>query len=659
MTPTAVVRVAWALLAVGWWATVVAPAEADSPAQPDEPTLAEEMAFQAAAAEVAGAVVRLEPAVAVDPTADRVMAGPSTGLVVDPDGLILATEFAVPEGTREVVAVLSGGERRIATPVGRDRVRGVVLLRTPPIPDTPPLEAVPRTDLRPGQWTIAVGRGWAGAEPGISVGILSATDRCWGVAVQTDASVSPLNYGGPLVDIAGRVIGLIVPLPADTAGMKRGSDLYDSGIGFAIPLVDLLPLVSRLRDGAVLEPGVLGIGYESRDSINGVPTIVSVAPRSPAALAGLASGDRVVAVAGRRVGRIAEVRHAIAPLHAGDSVTLEVERPADGGIRRLTITATLVAAVPPLRRGVAGIMVTSDDDRPRITWLLPAAPAAVAGAVVGDVVTQVEVAGEPALVEPSVAALAGALAAAESGATVRFEVDRGGTRVPLELRLAPPPTEVPAEGPTNASAGGPLAAAVDPVKVTRLEMVDVAERPLAVVPRGGDGPLGLLVHISPPRGPVPDAEADRWKAAVAASGVAVLLPGSADRARWSRDDVAAVVEAIQALHGRRPIDPDRVAISGSGAGATFAWLVAERLGNVCRGVAVPGAALPAAGPLPPADPGTARWYLLGAGPRLPASRMDADRRRLEAAGHVVGVLPPDADPAPATLCRWASLLGLL
>lgn len=645
-------RVPWSLALAS--CLLVAP-----PAGADEPTLAEEAAFQAAAERVAAAVVRLEPAVAVDPTADRVMTGPSTGLVVDPDGLILATEFAVPEGTREVVAVLPGGERRIAMPLGRDRVRGVVLLRTPPIAGVPPLEPVPRADLRPGQWTIAVGRGWTAAEPGVSVGILSATDRCWGVAVQTDASVSPLTYGGPLVDIGGRVIGLIVPLPADTAGMKRGSDLYDSGIGFAIPLADLLPLVPRMRDGAVLEPGLLGVGYESRDSINGVPTIATVAPRSPAALAGLAGGDRIVAVAGRPVRRIADVRHAIAPLHAGDAITLEVERSADDAVRRVSVSGTLVAAVPPLRRGVAGFVVTPDDERPRIAWLMPDGPAAAAGAQVGDVVTLIAAAGAGPVTEPSVAALAGALAAAEPGAAVRLEVDRGGARVPLELRLAPAPADVPAEGPVVAPAGGPLAGAVDPVKVMRLEMVDAAERPLVVIPRGGDGPLGLLVHVGPPRGPVPEAEADRWKAAVAASGVAVLLPGSAERTRWSRDDVSAVVQAIQALHARRPIDPDRVAVSGSGAGAAFAWLVAERLGTVCRGVAVAGAALPAAGPLTPAGPGEARWVLLGAGGRVPASRVDADRRRLEAAGHVVGLLPDDGDPVPATLCRWASLLGLL
>jgi len=628
-------------------------------ARADEPTLAEEAAFQAAANRVAAAVVRLEPSIAVDPAAERVMEGPSTGLIVAAEGLILATAFAVPEGARDMVVVLPGGERRIATPVGRDRVRGVVLLRTAPIPDVPTLEAVPRGDLRPGQWTIAVGRGWRADEPGMSVGILSATDRCWGVAVQTDAAVSPLTYGGPLVDIAGRVIGLIVPLPADTAGMKRGSDLYDSGIGFAIPLVDLLPLVPRMRDGAVLEPGVLGIAYESRDSINGVPTIGTVAPRSPAARAGLTGGDRIVAVAGRSVGRIAEVRHAIAPLHAGDTVAIEVERftGSEGG--RVAVTATLVAELPPLRRGVAGIVAEPDDDRPRIAWLLPDGPAAAAGARIGDVVTGIEPVGESAVASPSVAALAGVLAGLEPGAAVRLEVDRGGSRVALEFRLAPPPADVPEEGPPGASSVGPLVDTIDSVKVMRLEMADSAERPLVVVPRGGDAPLGLLVHCGAPRGEVPDTEAAPWKAAVAASGVAVLLPGSADRSRWSRDDVSAVVQAIQALHARRPIDPDRVAVSGSGPGAAFAWLVAERLGVACRGVAVPDAPLPAAMASGPAGPGEARWYLLAAGERVPASRVDADRRRLEAAGHVVGVLPENADPAPATLCRWASLLGLL
>ena len=86
------------------------------------------------------------------------------------------------------------------------------------------------SQIRVGQWTIAVGRAFEGREPNMAVGVLSATDRIWGKAIQTDAAVSPNNYGGPLVDIAGRVLGVLVPLsprrPARSPawnGTTRGS----------------------------------------------------------------------------------------------------------------------------------------------------------------------------------------------------------------------------------------------------------------------------------------------------------------------------------------------------------------------------------------------------------------------------------------------------
>jgi serine protease Do len=645
-------------LAAAWLAVVVAAA-----CRAGEPTLAEEAAFKAAVAGIAGAVVRIEPAVAVDPAAETAAAGPSTGLVVDPDGSILATTFAVPEGIAEVVVVLPGGERRVARTCGRDRGRGVVLLRTESISGAPRLEPVPHEDLRPGQWTVAVGRGWPAAEPGVTVGILSATDRCWGLAVQTDAVVSPMNYGGPLLDIAGRVIGLIVPLPADTAGMKRGSDLYDSGIGFAIPLVDLLPLVSRLRDGDTLEPGLLGIAWASRDSINGEPEIAAVTTGSPAGRAGVRPGDRIVAIDGRPVRRIADARHAITPRHAGEAVTIEVERAARGEpVARLSLAVTLAGDLPPGRRGVLGIMASPVGDATRVAWLLPDGPAAAAGVLAGDVVASVAalpIDGAAVVEAPSPAVLAGVLAGHEPGTSVRLEVERAGRRIPLDIELAVPPADVPAEGPPPDAVASPLAAAIDPVKVIRLDTPDSDARPLAILPRGGDQPIGLLIHFGTPRGPLSEAEAAPWKAAVASTGVAVILPGSSDRARWSRDDIPAVVRSIQTLNARRPIDPARIAVSGSGAGAAFAWLVAERLGAVCRGVAVVGATLPRSLPVAPAAPGETRWILLGEAADVPPSRLAADRRRLETAGHVVGTLAGPDEPSPAVLCRWVSLLGLL
>ena len=90
-----------------------------------------------------------------------------------------------------------------------------------------------------GQWTIAVGRTFNQKEPNISVGVLSATNRIWSTAIQTDAKISPANYGGPLIDSRGRVLGVLVPLsPQKQGGEIAGAEWYDSGIGFAVPLVD-------------------------------------------------------------------------------------------------------------------------------------------------------------------------------------------------------------------------------------------------------------------------------------------------------------------------------------------------------------------------------------------------------------------------------------
>jgi serine protease Do len=667
--------------------TVVATAAAAT-----EPTLAEETAFRAAVRRVAAAVVRIEPAggshPAVATAAEAPASGPSTGLVIDPAGLILTTAFAVPEDVAEVVVSLPGGTRLAAVPRGRDRARGIVLLESGPIPHAVAIAPVPRRELEPGQWTIAVGRAWTVAEPSIAVGVLSAVNRGWGIAVQTDAAVSPMNYGGPLLDIAGRVIGILAPLPADTAGMKLGTELYDAGIGFAVPLEDLLREVPRLKAGESIGPGLLGIGYSSRDTINGEPVIASVRQGSPAAAAGLRAGDRIVAFDGRPTTRIADVRHGIVPLHAGDAVAIDVERAETAGEpKRLSVKATLVESLPPWRRAVLGMIAepgdgekiaTPGDDKQsplEVAWVMPDGPAARAGLRAGDGIESIAALGNdalPPLESPSAAALAGFTAGLEAGRTVRLTIRRGqgsgdndvheDAPVRVEADLVAMPTEVPAEGPPAEPDGGdPLAGPVDAARVVRLAGVDVGEPPLAVMPRGGRHPLPVLLWLGPPHGAVNEAEASPWKAAVAESGVAVILPGSADPRQWSRDDLPAVIRSLQSLNSRRTIDPSRVAVAGSDAGGTFAWLVAERLGPLCRGVAVVDAPLPRQIAIDPAEPGTARWILMGGANETLARHLEGDRQRLERAGYPVGSLavPAGGGPPATVLCRWASLLGLL
>ncbi len=108
-----------------------------------------------------------------------------------------------------------------------------------------------------GQWAIALGRTLdpnADQPPSVSVGIISALDRIWGKAIQTDAKVSPTNYGGPLVDLDGRVQGVLVPASPRAEGETAGFEWYDSGIGFAIPLEDVNAVLPRLKEGKDLQP---------------------------------------------------------------------------------------------------------------------------------------------------------------------------------------------------------------------------------------------------------------------------------------------------------------------------------------------------------------------------------------------------------------------
>src|SRR6202011_2289759 len=163
--------------------------------------------------------------------------------------------------------------------------------------------ATPKKEIQVGRWSLALGRAWAALDgpPSISTGIVSALGRIYGKAIQTDAKVSPVNYGGPLVDLHGRVMGVLVPASPRGQDETAGVEWYDSGIGFAIPLEDINAVLPRLKQSKDLRKGLLGIYLQSTDIYGAVPTIASVGPDSSVLKAGIKAGDGVTEIGGPRV----------------------------------------------------------------------------------------------------------------------------------------------------------------------------------------------------------------------------------------------------------------------------------------------------------------------------------------------------------------------
>ena len=200
--------------------------------------------------------------------------GPTTGVIVSPDGYIISSAFNfVNSPTNILVKVPGRTQEFLAKKVALDKSRMLVLLKID-ARDLPVPEWVPKKDLRVGQTALALGRTLdldfqkdpsLTRPPSVSVGIISALGRVWGKCVQTDAHTSPANYGGPLLDIQGRITGIIIPASPQGTGETAGFEWYESGIGFAVPMEDVMAVVPRLKKGTELKAGLLGVRLQSPD----------------------------------------------------------------------------------------------------------------------------------------------------------------------------------------------------------------------------------------------------------------------------------------------------------------------------------------------------------------------------------------------------------
>lgn len=222
--------------------------------------------------------------------------GRTTGVVLSSDGWILVSRFALALEPTTILITVPGRGTFHAERAGEDTSRGIALVKID-ASDLPTPEFVDPATVQVGQWALALGRTFASDLPTVHFGIVSARQRLFGRALQIDAYTSPANYGGPVIDVHGRVLGIAVPL--SPSGRNAGVEWYDSGIGFATTIHGRDDLLERLRRGEVLQRGWLGVQF-APDHLGPGAKLAAVTTDGPAARASepLAKGDVLLAVDG-------------------------------------------------------------------------------------------------------------------------------------------------------------------------------------------------------------------------------------------------------------------------------------------------------------------------------------------------------------------------
>ena len=248
--------------------------------------------------------------------------GPTTGLVFSSDGYIITSSFNFVRDPALISVTLADGRRLAADMIARDQVRKIALLRVDATDLSPPTWA-DAGDVRVGQRAVALGLGFGGDHPSITVGIVSALGRMRGNAIQTDAKLSPANYGGPLCDLDGRVIGLAVPM-AQRPGELAGVEMYDAGVGFVVPRHRVDEIVAVLKTGESFYRGWLGVQMDPR--IQNAVVVRNLADPSPMREAGVGVGDQILAAEGRVLRNFGHLVQTLYMIPAGEFVTMDIRR---------------------------------------------------------------------------------------------------------------------------------------------------------------------------------------------------------------------------------------------------------------------------------------------------------------------------------------------
>ena len=331
----------------------------------------------AAAVDLTELCVRVRPAF--------VFIGGGSGVIVRPDGLMLTNDHVI--GRKRTFTVRIGDGRSFkARVLGTDPVGDLAALQL----DVPAGETVPHLELgdsdalRVGDEALAVGNPFAlgvlDQAPTFTVGIISALNHTQGTyaeCIVTDAEVNPGNSGGPLVNMAGEVVGINGQI-STRFGLRS-----NTGLGFAISSRQLelwLPRLEAAGGGEVKHARIAGLelaeaARESSDSV----VVHDVADGSPADTAGFKAGDRIIALDGADVANALRLRGLLGIYPDGHSVPVMVARDGSESVLEVTLTAPERAKL-----GLDLVRARRDDLVARVEEVEEGSAAALAGFQPGD-----------------------------------------------------------------------------------------------------------------------------------------------------------------------------------------------------------------------------------------------------------------------------------
>jgi len=276
--------------------------------------------------------------------------GSGSGIVLSEDGEILTNDHVVEVAASggSITVAFDDGSTAPAEIVGTDPLTDTAVIRAEGVSGLTPAEIGSSGALRVGEQVVAIGSPF-GLEATVTSGIVSALDRPVSAgsddqrlsstypAIQTDAAINPGNSGGPLVNMAGQVVGINSSIRS--VGTSISGEAGSIGLGFAIPMDKVQPIVEQLRAGETATHARLGVsvGNATDDAGSSIgASVESVEDGTAAADAGLRQGDVITRVDDTLITGSEALVATIRGYRPGDEVELTLRR--DGEEETLTVT---------------------------------------------------------------------------------------------------------------------------------------------------------------------------------------------------------------------------------------------------------------------------------------------------------------------------------